>query len=76
MEDFEVHFNTAATRLYGLRILKVLREAVLAKKGGEENQDAAWLTEVNLTFDANRLITRDDKAKYAVQGELGDKTEI
>ena len=37
MEDFEVHFNTAATRLYGLRILKVLREAVLAKKGGEED---------------------------------------
>ena len=71
-----MHFNTAATRLYGLRILKVLREAVLAKKGGEENQDAAWLTEVNLTFDANRLITRDDKAKYAVSSELGDKTEI
>ena len=37
MEDYEVHFNTAATRLYGLRILKVLREAVLTKKGGESN---------------------------------------
>ena len=32
-----MHFNTAATRLYGLRILKVLREEVLRKKGGEEN---------------------------------------
>jgi hypothetical protein len=33
MQDFEVHWNTAATRAYGLRIIQVLKSEVLAKKG-------------------------------------------
>ena len=30
MGDFEVHFNTAATRHYGIRILEVLKAELLA----------------------------------------------
>ena len=29
MKDFEVHFNTAATRLYGVRIIQVLKQELL-----------------------------------------------
>ena len=31
MEDFEVHFNTAATRTYGSRVIQVLKMEIEAK---------------------------------------------
>ena len=32
MRDYEIHWNTAATRPYGIRIIEVLKAAVLAKR--------------------------------------------
>ena len=46
MRDFEVHFNTAATRLYGIRILEVLKAELMSltkKDAGENKEEAiAW----------------------------------
>ena len=49
MRDFEVHFNTAATRNYGIRILEVLKAELLSltdKEAGEKEgeEDAAEAT--------------------------------
>ena len=84
MEDFEVHFNTAAARSYGLRAIQALKMEILAKnkkhreamaqkagEGAEESAEAkekhqTFLKQVELTFNEQRLITRDDSAKYTV----------
>ena len=64
MDDYEVHFNTAATRLYGLRIIDVLKTELMNKY---KDADAAFISQIELTFNDQRLITRDDKAKYATK---------
>ena len=66
MRDYEVHFNTAATRLYGLHIIQVLKMELLASKS-DLAADDPWRNQVELTFNEQRLITRDDKAKYSVR---------
>jgi hypothetical protein len=53
MEDFEVHFNTAATRIYGQRIIQVLKEELLSRFRTEnENRevDSAFKSQIELTF--------------------------
>lgn len=73
MHDFEVHFNTAATRLYGLRIIDVLKAELLTRYS---DCDPTFLRQVELTFNEQRLITRDDKAKYAVRGNADTQAEV
>ena len=73
MDDFEVHFNTAATRLYGLRIIEVLKAELLARY---KDCDPAFLSQVELTFKEQRLITRDDKAKYAVKRNADSQADV
>lgn len=83
MEDFEVHFNTAATRTYGLRIIEALKAEIFSRAkrpdlGGTSAEPSndfdakaaekleAFRKQVELTFNEQRLITRDDGAKYSV----------
>ena len=73
MEDYEVHFNTAATRLYGLRIIDVLKTELMNKY---KDADAAFISQIELTFNDQRLITRDDKAKYATKRNSDLKGEV
>ena len=47
MDDYEVHFNTAATRLYGLRIIDVLKTELMNKY---KDADAAFISQIELTF--------------------------
>mmetsp|Transcript_823 Transcript_823/g.1242 ORF Transcript_823/g.1242 Transcript_823/m.1242 type:complete len:101 (+) Transcript_823:551-853(+) len=49
MLDFEVHFNTAATRLYGLRIIEVLKAEILVKVP-VESQSPVFLKQLDVTF--------------------------
>ena len=39
MADFEVHFNTAATRAYGIRILEVLKAELLRLSTTDEEKN-------------------------------------
>ena len=73
MRDFEVHFNTAATRLYGIKIIQVLKEELLKKSNGN---DEAWRMQIELTFNESRLITREDKQKYQASGSRGVDPEL
>ena len=38
MADFEVHFNTAATRLYGQRVIEVLKAELLNHLGSQSEE--------------------------------------
>lgn len=79
MENFEVHFNTAATRKYGIRILQVLKAELLSlvsqAHGDDEEKSTLWRNMVQLTFNEKRLITRDDKEKYSVRSSLQENAE-
>ena len=55
MRDYEVHFNTAATRCYGIRILEVLKAELLkmtasseeVQEESKENEEAkAWHSQI------------------------------
>lgn len=63
MREYEIHWNTAATRAYGVRIIEVLKTEVLSKRP-ESESDENWVKQVEMTFNEQRLITRDDKAKF------------
>lgn len=63
MRDYEIHWNTAATRAYGVRIIEVLKTEILSKRP-ESERDENWVKQVEMTFNEQRLITRDDKAKF------------
>ena len=69
MQNYEVHFNTAAVRTYGILILGILkfevnmRKTKMEKESGSE-RDEEFRKQVDMTYDKNRLITRDDKARF------------
>ena len=44
MNDFEVHFNTAATRLYGIRIIHLLKAEILTKFASECEDNSTFKT--------------------------------
>ena len=77
MQNYEVHFNTAAVRTYGILILGILkfevnmRKTRMEKESGTE-KDEAFRKQVDMTYDKNRLITRDDKARFAEGGGSKD----
>ena len=69
MENYEIHFNTAAVRTYGILILGILKFEVQRRKTKMEEEsasekDEAFRKQIDMTFDKNRLITRDDKARF------------
>ena len=78
MKNYEIHFNTAATRYYGVMILSVLKHEVSMRNAQMERnsneRDDTLRKQIDLTFDKNRLITRDDKARFAEGG--GSKTAM
>ena len=70
MQNYEIHFNTAATRSYGVMILSILKCEISMQKARMEmaaatGKDEAFRKQIDMTFDKNRLITRDDKARFA-----------
>ena len=56
MEDFEIHFNTAATRTYGLRIIEALKAEILSRVNKK-----ADLGE-NKAKEETQVVTTDSKA--------------
>ena len=77
MENYEIHFNTAAVRTYGILILGILKFEVNLRKTRMEQEsasekDEAFRKRVDMTFDKNRLITRDDKARFGQGGGSKD----
>jgi len=62
-QDFDITFFTAASKTYAKLIMKVLR-AEMERKVGHKHDSITFKRQQDKMFDLNKLITRDDKARF------------
>lgn len=64
MQDYDIHFYTAATRRYGEFCIELIKHELLRHSQKSEKQ-VKFKQQVESSLTKNRLITRDDKHRFS-----------